>query len=187
MLFQIWCGPLNCLHHPNISDNVYKCADDQTCVVQTDKMCFTPPCLPWGNCEDLNKHTIPYIVDRNCVSKRAELSNNCAKISLVFDKSNTPTVCPSNIQTHIMFLLYLYINISYTILAHVVLPWSGTCHTHYNLTVSPYSSMTVLTNSRIVFKLTLSILNSTFHCSFMTCSSLLICCSVGNLKKPHYG
>ena len=159
MLFQIWCGPLNCLHHPNISDNVYKCADDQTCVVKTDKMCFTPPCLPWGNCEDLDKHTIPYIVDRNCVSKRAELSNNCAKISLVFDKSKTPTVCPSNIQTHIMFLLYLYINISHTILAHVVLPWSGTCHKHYNLTVSPYSSMNVLTNSRIVFKLTLSILN----------------------------
>ncbi|XP_076100545.1 protein jagged-2-like [Mytilus galloprovincialis] len=89
---QIWCGPSNCLNNSRYVGNVIECSEGQTCVIQTDKICFTPPCVPWGHCEDLreNKDTIPYHVDSNCESNSPQLSNNCAKILLIFDKSKTP-------------------------------------------------------------------------------------------------
>ncbi|KAK3092241.1 hypothetical protein FSP39_000187 [Pinctada imbricata] len=89
---KIWCGPKNCLSHPNVSEPIVKCTEDQTCVVQTDENCFTPPCLPWGQCKGMDKITdpAPHNLDTQCLPNQAQLSNNCAKISLIFDKSKMP-------------------------------------------------------------------------------------------------
>lgn len=110
-LFQIWCGPSNCLNNSRYVGNVIECSEGQTCVIKTDKICFTPPCVPWGHCEDLreNKDTIPYHVDSNCESNSPQLSNNCAKISLIFDKSKTPAVSSHKKSFHILlFSISLY-------------------------------------------------------------------------------
>ncbi|XP_069118593.1 protein jagged-1b-like isoform X2 [Argopecten irradians] len=90
---KIWCGPQNCLSHPNLTENVVHCGPTQTCVVQTDDICFTPPCLPWGQCKDVNKikDPTPQGLQTNCIPNAAQLSNTCAKLALVFDKSKMPS------------------------------------------------------------------------------------------------
>ncbi|XP_013414285.1 protein jagged-1b isoform X2 [Lingula anatina] len=95
---KLWCGPLNCLSHPNSSKPVEACPAGQRCIAETNKVCFTPPCLPWGHCVDSASPQgpseaphIPPGVNTQCVPNAAEPSNTCAKITLVFDKSKMPT------------------------------------------------------------------------------------------------
>ncbi|CAH1791312.1 unnamed protein product, partial [Owenia fusiformis] len=90
---KIWCGPKNCLSHPNISEPVEICIPGQTCVVQTHQTCFTPPCLPWGQCKALDRITdpVPYGIDTTCIPNNDITPNSCAKITLIFDKSKMPT------------------------------------------------------------------------------------------------
>ncbi|XP_067680460.1 protein jagged-1-like [Haliotis asinina] len=89
---KIWCGPRNCLPHPNTSEPVVHCMNDETCVVQTKEICFTPPCLPWGQCKKVDhiKDPMPQGLETACTPNSANLGNNCAKITLVFDKSKMP-------------------------------------------------------------------------------------------------
>ncbi|XP_064600471.1 protein jagged-1-like isoform X2 [Liolophura sinensis] len=100
---KVWCGPKNCLYHPNQTEPVFSCGEQETCVIQTEQTCFTPPCLPWGQCRPMNRVTdpTPAGVQTTCIPNSAKLSNNCAKITLIFDKSKMPagvtveTVCRS--------------------------------------------------------------------------------------------
>uniref|UniRef100_A0A0L8GNU4 EGF-like domain-containing protein n=1 Tax=Octopus bimaculoides TaxID=37653 RepID=A0A0L8GNU4_OCTBM len=89
---KVWCGPKNCLSHPNVSEPVDICAHDETCVVKTTQTCFTPPCLPWGHCKHISKieDSAPRDIQTNCIPNEAKISNNCAKINLLFDKSRMP-------------------------------------------------------------------------------------------------
>ena len=91
---KVWCGPQNCLIHPNLTEPVLTCNKDQTCVVQTEETCFTPPCLPWGQCRNLNAIMDPKPpgVHTNCLPNNEFLDNNCAKITIVFNKAKMPTV-----------------------------------------------------------------------------------------------
>jgi hypothetical protein len=63
-------------------------------VVQTQHNCFVPPCLPWGQCKDLDKinDPLPQSINTKCVPNAAELGNNCAKITLIFELKKMPVV-----------------------------------------------------------------------------------------------
>ncbi|XP_025103918.1 protein jagged-1b-like [Pomacea canaliculata] len=90
---KIWCGPRNCLTHPNLTESAMECALDHTCVVQTQKMCLTPPCLPWGLCVptvSVVSDATPPGADPSCVPNAAHLTTTCARMQLVFDMSKMP-------------------------------------------------------------------------------------------------
>ncbi|ESO93586.1 hypothetical protein LOTGIDRAFT_71205, partial [Lottia gigantea] len=90
---KLWCGPRNCLPHPNNSEPVFTCQPEQTCVLQSEETCFTPPCIPWGHCKTLEtiKDLTPQGVQTKCIPNVEYLSNNCAKLTLIFDKAKMPT------------------------------------------------------------------------------------------------
>ena len=72
-----------------------ECAADQTCVVQTQQTCLTPPCLPWGQCvpsASVVRDTTPPGADASCLPNAAQLTTTCARIQLIFDMSKMPMV-----------------------------------------------------------------------------------------------
>ena len=74
---------------------VMECAADQTCVVQTQQTCLTPPCLPWGQCvpsASVVRDTTPPGADASCLPNAAQLTTTCARIQLIFDMSKMPMV-----------------------------------------------------------------------------------------------
>lgn len=89
---KIWCGPKNCISHQNITESLEVCSPEQSCVVETEHNCFVPPCLPWGQCKDIDKvnDPLPHSINTNCVPNAAELGNNCAKITLIFELKKMP-------------------------------------------------------------------------------------------------
>ena len=92
---KIWCGPQNCLIHPNMTEPTVICAADESCVLQTDQVCFTPPCLPWGVCRPLDAVLEPHppAVQPHCLPNQPELSDSrCARITLLFEKHTMPVV-----------------------------------------------------------------------------------------------
>lgn len=105
--FQIWCGPKNCISHQNITESLEVCSLKQSCVVETEHNCFVPPCLPWGQCKDIDKvnDPLPHSINTNCVPNAAELGNNCAKITLIFELKKMPVV--SFLINKIVFLTLL--------------------------------------------------------------------------------
>lgn len=98
---KVWCGPPNCLENTKHSQNLIQCAEGQTCVIQTDRLCFSPPCIPFGQCQDLELtlNPVPYYIDSKCSSHKSSLSTTCAKISLLFDKSKTPAVSLNSLKS----------------------------------------------------------------------------------------
>ena len=91
---RVWCGPPNCLYHPNQTRPAVTCGAHETCVTRSNEICFTPPCLPWGTCHALDKisEVVHSGVNTNCLPNSAVINNNCVKLTLVFDKSKMPTV-----------------------------------------------------------------------------------------------
>ncbi|XP_055880316.1 protein jagged-1-like [Biomphalaria glabrata] len=89
---KIWCGPKNCLSHPNVTAPVFQCGPQETCIVQTHMTCLTPPCLPFGECRALGamKELHNPGLEWTCIPNQAHLGSNCAKIILIFDKSKMP-------------------------------------------------------------------------------------------------
>ncbi|XP_074656942.1 protein jagged-2-like [Tubulanus polymorphus] len=90
---KMFCGPRNCLTHPNVTEELVICEPHETCVVQTEETCFTPPCLPWGQCrkQDAVLDPKPPGLKTNCIPNTQNLNNDCARITLLFDKSKMPT------------------------------------------------------------------------------------------------
>ena len=60
MIVQIWCGPSSCLASPDASTELstaddkpfFRCPSGFICRPIQDQDCFTPPCRPWGTCEN---------------------------------------------------------------------------------------------------------------------------------------
>ncbi|KAL4238349.1 endocardial cushion cell development [Mactra antiquata] len=88
---ELRCGPENCAAIPNVTSHVVPCADDEVCVVQKDVTCFTPPCLPWGECQAKNSIIATAKPQGQfCNYGNNKLGHNCARLTLVFDKSKMP-------------------------------------------------------------------------------------------------
>lgn len=88
---QVWCGIPNCLHHANTTEEIITCEKGQICIPTIKNACFTPPCPPRGECrwKDNNTHTSVLPIT-GCMPGIANPSNNCAKITLLFEKPKMP-------------------------------------------------------------------------------------------------
>ncbi|KAK2169632.1 hypothetical protein LSH36_8g06022 [Paralvinella palmiformis] len=87
---QVWCGPRNCVIHPNMTEPPVVCKPDESCVLTSELTCFTPPCLPWGTCKHENKvydSVLPKSFDARCAEKE---DSECVRLTLVFDVDKVP-------------------------------------------------------------------------------------------------
>nr|CUK27655.1 Serrate [Euperipatoides kanangrensis] len=90
---KMWCGPRNCLHHPNLTEPTIECETDEVCVTLTKETCLTPPCLPWGQCHT-NMGASPALpeVPQSCFPNQPDIEDreDCGRMTLVFDKTKLP-------------------------------------------------------------------------------------------------
>ncbi|XP_025830978.1 protein jagged-1b [Agrilus planipennis] len=88
---RIWCGLTNC-RFPNSPNTV--CNSNQVCVPSPSESCLTPPCLPFGECRDLEsgKRVKPPVVPSpvTCWPNQAVLSNTCARLTLLLERGKLP-------------------------------------------------------------------------------------------------
>ncbi|XP_078593136.1 protein jagged-1-like isoform X1 [Branchiostoma floridae x Branchiostoma japonicum] len=97
---QIWCGPEVCFAGDGNTMDSMECPPGQYCMVPTEDSCFTPPCGRWGHCRTpgLDLPSGPVSRTTTCLPNTTELDNNCAKITLMFDKTRMSTgVCVEDI------------------------------------------------------------------------------------------
>ncbi|XP_049960051.1 protein jagged-1b [Schistocerca serialis cubense] len=91
---QIWCGLGNCLGQPNLTHGAVICQSNQVCVPTPREACLTPPCAPWGECRNLEsgKRVGPPSLPAppGCWPNQAVLSNTCARLTLLLDRSQLP-------------------------------------------------------------------------------------------------
>ncbi|KAK9747061.1 EGF-like domain [Popillia japonica] len=87
---KIWCGFENC--RPNAPNTV--CTMNQVCVPTRIESCLSPPCQPYGECRDLEsgRRVKPPSVPSpsTCWPNQAVLSNTCARVTLLIDRSKLP-------------------------------------------------------------------------------------------------
>ena len=83
---RVWCGPKNCLAEPSAI-----CGMTEVCVPTTREACFSPPCIPWGECRPLQigrQVGLPSgPAAATCWPNLARLSPTCARLTLVLDRS----------------------------------------------------------------------------------------------------
>lgn len=92
--FQVWCNSHLCDLDPNSTKQM--CAQGFTCVPSSSESCFTKPCRIFGRCRPSQNFSEALSLEttsaKKCQPNNAILSNNCAKITLFFDKSHMPNV-----------------------------------------------------------------------------------------------
>lgn len=92
---QVWCGVGNCLASIPRSRDAVTCNVNQVCVPSPRESCLSPVCLPWGECRDLeaNRRVGPpsFPAPVTCWPNQAVLSNTCARLTLVVEKSRLST------------------------------------------------------------------------------------------------
>ncbi|XP_064483890.1 protein jagged-1b-like isoform X2 [Ornithodoros turicata] len=91
------CAPTRCsTSECDPSGNTPTCPADQTCIAVASETCFVAPCsgVSRGECRALaasNATTaIAEGINPFCLPNSAELSNNCARIALLFDRRSIP-------------------------------------------------------------------------------------------------
>lgn len=88
---EIWCGLGNC-RNPNLSNTL--CNMNQVCVPAPSESCLSPPCLPYGECRDLEsgrRVKPPRLPCPNtCWPNQATLTNTCARLTLLVDRAKLP-------------------------------------------------------------------------------------------------
>ncbi|KFM80026.1 Protein serrate, partial [Stegodyphus mimosarum] len=92
------------------------CPNGQACVAFPSDICFTPPCHSHGRCEmnhnsseALSQEIVPA---ENCQPNKSVLSNNCAKITLFFNRNEMSNgilveeICSQVRKLPILYLLH---------------------------------------------------------------------------------
>nr|CAD7458158.1 unnamed protein product [Timema tahoe] len=86
---KVWCGLGNCLGQDSII-----CQPNQVCVPSPREACLAPPCVPWGECRDLQsgKRVGPPQLPSlpSCWPNQASLSLSCVRLSLYVDRNKLP-------------------------------------------------------------------------------------------------
>ncbi|XP_072128574.1 protein jagged-2b isoform X4 [Mobula birostris] len=83
---KVWCGQKSCLLQDRPGRENFQCPEGQTCQVSPWLKCFSPPCTDWGECNP--QSALP--VHTTCQPNAPYLDNNCAKITLLFNKEKVP-------------------------------------------------------------------------------------------------
>ncbi|XP_065063187.1 protein jagged-1b-like isoform X2 [Rhopilema esculentum] len=81
---KVWCGPSNCMSQ----ENKDTCTEDHPCKEKEDRLCLTPPCTPWGQCE--GKYTEVNQGVCNPATEMSKLTDDCAKVNIVYDARKMP-------------------------------------------------------------------------------------------------
>ena len=81
---KVWCGPSNCMDPKNGNP----CSDDHPCKEKKDSLCLTPPCKPWGQCEGTYTEVNQGLC--NPATEMAKLTDDCAKVNIVYDARKMP-------------------------------------------------------------------------------------------------
>ncbi|XP_069063428.1 protein jagged-2 isoform X1 [Pleurodeles waltl] len=98
---MMWCGRKPCLLESQHELESLQCPAGQDCQVKPNVKCFQPPCLNWGEC------SAPDILPESikCQPNSGFLDNNCARITLIFNKDKVPQgTTVENICSEIRYL-----------------------------------------------------------------------------------
>lgn len=91
---KVWCGLGNCINTALPSTVNAMCNVNQVCVPSPAESCLTPPCLPYGECRDLEsgRRVKPPSLPSpsTCWPNQAVLSNSCARLTLLLDRAKLP-------------------------------------------------------------------------------------------------
>ncbi|XP_051834073.1 protein jagged-2 isoform X1 [Antechinus flavipes] len=82
----VWCGRKPCLlpKHPDYTED--QCPRGQDCLERAYPKCLQPPCAAWGECSPVE----PLVPSTPCQPNSGHLGNNCAKITLIFNRDKIP-------------------------------------------------------------------------------------------------
>ncbi|NP_001401828.1 protein jagged-2 isoform 1 precursor [Rattus norvegicus] len=83
---KVWCGWKPCLLSPQPSALSAQCPPGQQCREKAMGQCLQPPCENWGECtaEDPLPPSTP------CLPRTTHLDNNCARLTLHFNRDQVP-------------------------------------------------------------------------------------------------
>ncbi|KAL0270169.1 UNVERIFIED_CONTAM: hypothetical protein PYX00_007661 [Menopon gallinae] len=92
---QVWCGAGNCLSSNPRAIDAVACNPNQVCVTSPRETCLSPVCAPWGECRDFetNRRVGPpsFPTPVTCWPNQAVLSNSCARLTLIVERSRLST------------------------------------------------------------------------------------------------
>lgn len=85
---QVWCGWKPCLLTAEPNAPGTQCPPGQQCREKAPGQCLQPPCAAWGECgpEELALPSTP------CLPRSGHLDNNCARLTLRFNREQVPQV-----------------------------------------------------------------------------------------------
>lgn len=90
---QVWCGRKPCLLAGRSAALNAQCPPGQRCQEKAPGQCLQPPCAAWGECgaEEALLPSTP------CRPRSGHLDNNCARLTLRFNRDQVPQVSPPRV------------------------------------------------------------------------------------------
>lgn len=88
VLAQVWCGRKPCLLAGRPDTLSAQCPPGQQCREKAPGQCLQPPCAAWGECSTAE----PPLPSTACLPRSGHLDNNCARLTLHFDRDQVPQV-----------------------------------------------------------------------------------------------
>lgn len=85
---QVWCGWKPCLLSGQSAGLSTQCPPGQQCQEKAPGQCLQPPCEAWGECGAEE----PLMPSTPCQPHSSHLDNNCARLTLRFDRDQVPQV-----------------------------------------------------------------------------------------------
>ncbi|ELK37514.1 Protein jagged-2 [Myotis davidii] len=83
---KVWCGRKPCLLASRPNTLSAQCPPGQQCGERAPGQCLQPPCAAWGECGPEK----PLLPSTPCVPRSGHLDNNCARLTLRFDRDQVP-------------------------------------------------------------------------------------------------
>ncbi|NP_001396614.1 protein jagged-2 isoform 2 precursor [Mus musculus] len=83
---KVWCGWKPCLLSGQPSDPSAQCPPGQQCQEKAVGQCLQPPCENWGECTAEE----PLPPSTPCQPRSSHLDNNCARLTLRFNRDQVP-------------------------------------------------------------------------------------------------
>lgn len=85
---QVWCGRKPCLLSSRPDPLSAQCPLGQQCREKAPGQCLQPPCAAWGECGPEE----PLLPGTPCLPRSGHLDNNCARLTLRFNRDQVPQV-----------------------------------------------------------------------------------------------
>uniref|UniRef100_A0A452R808 Delta-like protein n=1 Tax=Ursus americanus TaxID=9643 RepID=A0A452R808_URSAM len=83
---KVWCGHKPCLLAGRPDTLSAQCPPGQRCQEKAPGQCLQPPCAAWGECGTEE----PLLPGTLCLPRSSHLDNNCARLTLRFNRDQVP-------------------------------------------------------------------------------------------------